>query len=98
MQIQSGREVAVLWSGAILLFLATAWASTALTPTGSATGPTASYYVGLVGLLAIGVALALTWAWVRRAGPTSPTVRTLLQVLLGAGAVLWLAAMVFPFL
>ena len=58
----------------------------------------ASYYVGLVGLLAIGIAIVLTWQWLRRSGPASRSTRALLQGVLTVGAVLWLAAMVFPFM
>lgn len=98
MRVQSGRQVAALWAGALLIFFAGAWGATALLPTGPATRPTASYYVGLVGLVAIGIALVLTWLWVQRAGPASRAPRAVLQMLLIVGAVLWLAAMVFPFL
>lgn len=101
MRIQSGRQIAALWAGALLVFMASAWGSTALLPDGPLTRPTrptASYYVGLVGLLAIGVAIVLTWMWVRRTGPAERGTRAVLQVLLATGAVLWLAAMVFPFL
>lgn len=98
MRIQSGRQIAALWVGALLVFLASAWGSTALLPAGPVTSPTASYYVGLAGLVAIAIALALTWVWVRRTGPASRGTRAGLQVLLAVGGVLWLAAMVFPFL
>ena len=98
MRIQSGRRIAALWAGAFLVFLASAWGSTALLPAGPVTSPSTSYYVGLVGLVAIGIALVLTWLWIRRTGPVSRGTRALLQVLLAIGGVLWLAAMVFPFL
>lgn len=98
MEIRSGRQIALLWAGALLLFLICAWASRALHPSSPITRPTASYYVGLVGLLAIAVALVLTWRWVGRAGPASSGTRAVLRALLLLGGVLWLAAMVFPFL
>jgi hypothetical protein len=101
MRIQSGRQVAGLWVGALLVFVASAWGSHLLLPTAgptTRTSPPASYYVGLLGLLAIGIALVLTWSWVRRSGPTSRGTRAVLQALLAIGIVLWLAAMVFPFL
>jgi hypothetical protein len=69
MSIRSGRQVALLWAGALLLFLITAWASRALHPSHPVDRPSASYYVGLLGLLAIGLALVLTWRWVGQAGP-----------------------------
>ena len=98
MEIRSGRQIALLWAGALLLFLICAWMSRALHPSSPVNRPTASYYVGLVGLLAIGVALVLTWRWVGQAGPASSGARTGLRALLLVGGVLWLAAMVFPFL
>ena len=98
MRLQTGRQVAGLWFSVVLVFLASAWASIALSPATPVTRPPASYYVGLVGLAAVGIALWLTWAWVRRAGPTTRAARTLLQVLLTLGTLLWLVAMLFPFL
>lgn len=98
MNIRSGRQVALLWAGALVLFLISAWASRALHPSHPEPRPQASYYVGLVGLLAIGVALVLTWRWVGQAGPASSGARTALRVLLVVGGMLWVAAMVFPFL
>lgn len=101
MHIQSGRQVAWLWVGALFIFVVSAWGSHLLLPTAGPTtrfGLPASYYVRLLGLLAIGIALDLTWSWVRRSGPTSRGMRAVLQALLAVAAVLWLAAMVFPFL
>jgi hypothetical protein len=100
MHIQTGRQVARLWVSALLILLASAWGSHSLLPTAghtTRTSPPASYYVGLVGLLAIGIALVLTWLWVQRSGPTSRATRAVLLALLAVGTVLWLAAMVFPF-
>ena len=98
MRIQSSRQIAALWAGAFLVFLASVWGSSALLPDGPVTTPTASYYVGLVGLVAIGIALVLTWVWVRRTGPESQVTRGALHVILAIGGLLWLIAMVFPFL
>ena len=101
MHLQSSRQVGQLWIAVLLVFVATAWGSNRLLPTAGGTVPTsppASYYVGLLGLLAIGGALVLTWSWVRRSGPRSQSTRALLRGLLAVGAVLWLAAMVFPFM
>lgn len=100
MRIQSGRAVGMVWVGAFLIFLASARASTALHPPAGTvvTRPGASYYVGLVGLVAIGIALWLTWGWTRRGGPASGSARAALRGLLGVVTVLWFAAMVLPFL
>jgi hypothetical protein len=70
-----------------------------LLPTsGTVTGPTASYYVGLAGLLAIAVALLLTWRWVGRMAADRRGMRVALRGVLVMGMLLWLVAMVFPFL
>ena len=98
MRIQSGRQVAALWTAALLVFVTTAWASIALHPETPVTSPGISYYVGLVGLLAIGLALVVTWRWVRGRATISRGARTLLQTLIAVGVVLWFMAMVFPFL
>ena len=101
MHILTGRQVGQLWMGALLIFVVSAWFSNRLLPTAGGTVPTsppASYYVGLLGLIAIGIALVLTWLWVLRPGPASRSTRALWQGLLVLGAVFWLAAMVFPFM
>ena len=98
MRLQSGGQVGALWIAATVVLLSTAWASGALLPSVPVTRPPLSYYVGLVGLLAIGVALALTWEWVGRAGPRSIAVRAVLRMVLIAFGVVWALAMIFPFL
>lgn len=98
MDIRSGRQVALLWAGALLVFAISAWASPALHPADPSTRPTVSYYVGLLGLLAIGLALLFTWRWTGRAGPAAHGLRVAARVLLALGGLLWPAAMVFPFL
>jgi hypothetical protein len=97
MRLQTGRQVAGLWFSVVLVFLASAWASIALSPNTPVSPPPASYYVGLVGLAVVGIALWLTWAWIRDAGPTSRAGRTLLQRLLTFGTFLWLGSILFPF-
>jgi hypothetical protein len=57
-----------------------------------------SYWVGLVALLAIGVALVMSWRGLGDPGVHTPTTRRVLRSVVGAGAFLWLLAMVFPFL
>ena len=99
MHIRSSRQVAALWAGALATFFVSAWASTMLLPSpGSASGVPASYYIGLVGLVAIGLAMVLTWVWLGRNGPSSRAARTGLRTLLVVGGVLWVVAMLFPFL
>ena len=98
MRLQSIRQVAALWLATVIVFLSSAWASDALLPRVPVARPPASYYVGLIGLLAIALALALTWEWVGRAGPSSVGARAAIRVVLAVVAFLWAMAMIFPFL
>ena len=98
MRLQSGRQVGALWIATTVVFLLTAWASGALLPTVPVTRPPMSYYVGLVGLLVIGLALGLTWEWVGRAGPRSFGIRAAFRMVLLLLAFAWVLAMIFPFL
>jgi len=98
MRLQSLRQVGALWLAAVIVFLSSAWASSALLPSVPVTHPPASYYVGLVGLLAIGMALALTWEWVGRAGPSSIGTRAAIRLILVFVGAVWTLAMIFPFL
>ena len=98
MLIQSGRQVVLMWAGAIALFMASAWASTALLPAEPVARPPASYYVGLVGLLAIGAALVMTWMWAGQEGTASSGTRIAVRAVLVVLGGLWIIAMLFPFL
>lgn|SRR5205823_5389257 len=99
MRLQSARHIAILWTSTVSIFLLTAWASGVLLPATPATHhPPLSYYVGLLGLLAVGMSLALTWRWVGRAGPSSVIARAAIRAALALLGVLWMLAMVFPFL
>ncbi|HZI41499.1 MAG TPA: hypothetical protein VFD67_07330 [Gemmatimonadaceae bacterium] len=98
MRLQSIRQVAALWLATAIVFLSSAWASGVLLPSMPVTRPPASYYVGLVGLFAIGLALALTWEWVGRAGPSSVGARAAIRVVLALVGFVWVVAMIFPFL
>ena len=102
MRIASGRHLALLWTSALAIFAVSAWGSTALLPRQPLSQPLArpgaSYYVGLIGLLAIGGAILLTWGWVSWAGPRSEAARTAVRALLVALAVLWIGATIVPLL
>jgi hypothetical protein len=98
MRLQSGGQVGALWMATTVVFLSTAWASGALLPTVPVTRPPVSYYVGLVGLLGVGFALALTWEWVGRAGPRSLGIRAAFRFVLLVLGLVWALAMIFPFL
>ena len=98
MRLQSARDIGFLWATTGIVFLLSAWASSALRPQSPVLHPTASYYVGLLGLLAIGLAVALTWGWVGRAGPAAVGARVAIRAALVLLGTLWALAMVFPFL
>ncbi|HEY2378285.1 MAG TPA: hypothetical protein VGH98_20070 [Gemmatimonadaceae bacterium] len=55
-------------------------------------------WIGYAGLAPIGVALFLTWSWLGDGGPRSLFARAPLRLALIGGVVLWLLALVFPFL
>ena len=57
-----------------------------------------SLWIGYAGLAAIGIALFLTWSWLGDSGPRSLLARAPLRLALIGGAMLWLVALVFPFL
>ncbi|HTE47529.1 MAG TPA: hypothetical protein VK636_19965 [Gemmatimonadaceae bacterium] len=76
-------------------FLVTAWISHTLNRRALAMP---SYWVGLVGLLAIGIALIMSWRGAGDPGVHGPVTAGLLRGVVAIGAVLWLMAMVFPFL
>ena len=103
MRLQSARQVGLVWLAAAFVFLVTALVSAALSPrlrppVASPTGPGAPYFVGLIGLLALGAAIVLTWVWVGRAGPPAQWERLVLRLALVLLGVLWTGAMLFPFL
>lgn len=87
--------LAHVWAVAVPTFLVAAWISRQLVhrPT-----PMPSYWTGLVGLLAIGVALAWSWRGLGDAGVHTVPARRLLRGGVALGVVLWVLAMVFPFL
>jgi|1185.fasta_scaffold20867_3 hypothetical protein len=84
-----------VWAVAVAVLLATALASRGLT---RLTTPWPAYGVGLIGLLAVGVALVLSWRGVGAPGAHSAGVRRAIRGALLVGALLWLVAMIFPFL
>ena len=84
-----------VWAVAVPVFLAFAGISRALTHRAS---PMPSYWTGLIGLLAIGIALIISWRGLGHPGIHSPLTVDLLRGLVGIGILLWLLAMLFPFL
>ncbi len=101
LRIRTSRQLGALWAVTVGVFVVSAWASIALAPAEVAPGQpfsaaAASYFAGLVGLLGIAVALALTWVWASRT--ESATLGIMVQIAVILGAVLWLLAMIFPFL
>ena len=57
-----------------------------------------SLWIGYAGLAPIGIALFVTWSWLNEGGPRSFVARAPLRLALIGGALLWLVALVFPFL
>jgi len=99
MRLQSSRDIGVLWAATAAVFLLSAWASSALLPSGApVTRPPLSYYVGLIGLSSVGLSLLLTWQWVIRAGPASNASRAAIKGMLILLSIFWAFAMIFPFL
>jgi hypothetical protein len=84
-----------VWAVAVPIFLLAAWISRVLAHRAS---PMPSYWTGLVGLLAIGVALIMSWRHLCNPGSHTPLQAGLLRGLLGIGLFFWLVAMLFPFL
>lgn len=84
-----------VWAAAGAVFFISAWTSRSLTERAS---PMPSYWVGLIGLLAVGVALLLSWRGLADPSAHSPSTRRLLRGAVVLGVVLWCVAMVFPFL
>ncbi len=101
LRIGTARQLGTMWAIAVIVFIVSARVSIALAPaemtpnqTFRAAAP--SYFTGLVGLVGVGVALVLTWGWARRTESDDLGIMVQLAVILGA--VLWLLAMIFPFL
>ncbi len=99
--IRTARQLGIMWAIAVILFVLSARVSIALAPADTTTNQTfrtaaASYFAGLVGLVGVGVALVLTWGWAART--ESATLGSFVQLGVVLAAVLWLLAMIFPFL
>ena len=84
-----------VWTIAIAVMLVTAIASHVL---GRLSSPMPAYWVGLVGLLAVGAALVLSWRELGAADAARPAVRRALRGLVMLGLILWVIAMAVPFL
>ena len=95
MTVHSQPPLTRVWTIACAVFLVSAAASRVLT--GRLT-PVPAYLAGLVGLLAVGGALVLSWRGLGIAGAYAPGARRVLRWAVVLGAVLWLGAMLFPFL
>ncbi len=99
--IRTPRQLGALWAITVVVFALSARVSIALapaelTPDQPFRAAAPSYFAGLVGLLGVAVALVLTWVWASRT--ESAAVGIMVQVAVIIGALLWLLAMIFPFL
>jgi hypothetical protein len=95
MRSEAHMPLGRVWAVAVPIFLVSAWSSRALT---HRTSPMPSYWVGLVGLLAIGAALIISWRGLGNPGGYTPRTAAVLRGVVGIGIVLWFLAMLFPFL
>ena len=84
-----------VWAIAIAIFVGAAWISRSLARPATAG---ASYWIGLVGLLAIGAALVMSWMRLGDQSAYSSMTRLVLRGVVAVGVVLWIGAMIFPFL
>jgi hypothetical protein len=96
MRIRTGREIGVMWVVVGTAFIAMVMVIRAVGR--SASTQTASLVIGYVGLAAVGASLLITSRWVYQRGPRSMAIRAGLLALIALVFVLWLVALVFPFL
>ena len=96
MQLQTGRDLGRLWFIAGGVFFTCVAIVKSLGRREEAMR--VSLWVGYVGLAAVGAVLLASWVWVERSGPASPVILAGLYALIAVGIVLWLLALVFPFL
>jgi hypothetical protein len=96
MRIESNRDVGQLWLVSTAVFAVSVGIVRSLGRDESVR--TTALWIGYVGLAAIGVALLLTWQWLNHGGPRSLVVRVPLRLTVVTGIVLWVVALVFPFL
>ena len=96
MRIETSRDIGRVWLVAGAVFI-TSVAVVRSFGRGAET-QNAALWIGYVGLGAVGAALLASSYWVTRRGPTSRLVRIGLSALLAVALVLWLFALVFPFL
>ena len=83
-----------VWAFAATTFILAAGISRSLT---AAASPAPAYWTGLVGLLALGAALWASWRHLGVRGARSAVRWRVLRLIVVLGAVLWVAAMLFPF-
>jgi hypothetical protein len=96
MRIESNRDVGQLWLVSTAVFLLSVGVVRRLGRDESVR--IAALWIGYAGLAAIGLALLLTWQWLNRGGPRSPFARVPLRLTVVTGIVLWVFALLFPFL
>ena len=95
-RVQTSRDVGHVWLVTAIIFAATV---TVVRLMGrNPDTKTTALWIGYVGLAALGAALLLTARWVDQSGPSSLLVRVALYTAIAVALVLWLLALVFPFL
>jgi hypothetical protein len=96
MRAQTGQDVRNVWLVTGLIFLSTVIIVKMMDRGPGRVMP--ALWTGYVGLAAVGGALFFTAAWVHRHGPSSFAARSGIYALIAIATLLWLLALVFPFL
>lgn len=84
-----------VWAVAATTFVLAAGISRSLAASAAAKP---AYWTGLVGLLALGAALWASWRHLGAPGTHSAVMWRVLRLVVVLGALLWVVAMLFPFL
>jgi hypothetical protein len=96
MRIESNRDVGQLWLVSSAVFAICVGVVRGLGRDESVR--TAALWIGYAGLAAIGLALLLTWQWLNHRGPRSLFIRVPLRLTVVSAIVLWMVALLVPFL
>jgi len=93
MPVRTSRILAVVWAIALFALYVFTRIADGVYATGAVKR---GYAIGLIGLLAVGAALLISWKWFRTSGPKTGTPHAVVRMLLILGTFLWLVLMLFP--
>ena len=96
MRVQTGRNIGLAWATAAIGFAACVAVVRSIGNSPATQAP--GLIIGYVGLAGVGAALVLTFRWIDRDPPRNALARAGIQFVLGLTFVVWLFALVFPFL